>query len=128
MADILKGLQNKPGFVSMAPASDLQIQEAEEALGVSFSNDYKAYLKAFGAAAYEGHELTGISKSTRLSVISATFEERAKNPSVPSDWYVIEQLNIDDVSVWQAASGEIFQVLPGSEPTKICIALSEYIG
>lgn len=127
MADILKTLQDKPGFVSMAGATDEQIQEAEAQLGLTFAKDYRAYVKAFGAAAFEGHELTGLSKSSRLSVVNATLEERAKNPAVPPDWYVVEQLQIDDVSIWQSGTGEIYQVIPGSEPAKVFNFMLEYI-
>lgn len=127
MADFLKALQNKPGFVSMAAATDDQITDAESQLGVSFAIDYRAYIKAFGAAAFEGHELTGISKTPRLNVVNVTFEERATTPDIPLDWYVIEQLHIDNVSIWQASTGEIYQLIPGNKPSLMCNSLLSYI-
>ena len=127
MAEFLKTMQSKPGFVAMASATEDQVKEAETQLGVLFAKDYKAYVQAYGVAAYDGHELTGISKSPRLSVINATLEERKNNPDMPSDWYVIEQLNIDDVSIWQSGTGEVFQVMPGLSPTKIYDSLVKYV-
>ncbi len=127
MTDIHVALQNKPGFLAMTPVSDEQIQKAEAQLGVSFSKDYTAYVRAYGAVTYEGHELTGICKSSHLNVVNVTLEEREKNSDVPSEWYVIEQLNIDNVSIWQDSFGGIYQVVPGSKPEKIHHLLVEYI-
>ncbi len=127
ISDLIGVLKNKPGFVSMIAATDVQIQDAEARLDVSFGEDYRAYVGAFGAAAFEGHELTGISKSSRLNVVDVTLTERAKHPDMPSDWYVIEQLHIDDVSIWQSASGEVFQFVPGHAPEKIADSLIGYV-
>jgi hypothetical protein len=127
MTGFLKALQEKNGFVSMVAATEEQIQNAQSQLGVLFSKEYRAYVNTFGIAAYEGHELTGIGKSSRLNVVNATLEEKEKNPNIPSDWYVIEQLHIDDVSIWQSGTGEVYQLVPGSAPVKICNSLVEYI-
>lgn len=73
-----------------------------------------------------GHELTGICKAARLNVVDVTQDERQYN-SVPVDWYVIEQTNIDGIVIWQTASGTIYETCPGSEADKICDSLEEYI-
>ncbi|NLE68607.1 MAG: SMI1/KNR4 family protein [Clostridiales bacterium] len=127
MADMLSILRNKPGFVSLTGASEDAIQRAESELGLAFSKDYRVYLSTYGAVAYEGHELTGISKSPRLDVVHVTLEERQQYPNNPENWYVLEQLHIDDVSIWQASTGEVYQVMPGETPLKICDSLVEYI-
>ena len=127
MNDLISCLKNKPMFIGSKGASNAQIAEAEEQLTVSFSKEYKHYLTTIGFAIYEGHELTGICKAKRLNVVDVTLSERSITPDVPADWYVIEQLNIDGIVIWQSTSGEIFQTSPNSEPKKIYDSLVEYI-
>lgn len=127
MNEFLNALQKKPGFISMSPATNDQIQQAEAQLGLTFSDDYKAYVGTYGSASFDGHELTGISAAPYLDVVLVTLEEREKYPEIPADWYVIEQLHIDDVSIWQSSSGEVFQLLPGEKPLLLGDSLVSYV-
>lgn len=128
MSDIVKEIAQRPGFISFSPTSDEQINKAEADLGITFAADYRAYVAAFGAASFEGHELTGVCASPRLNVVQVTAEEREQNPNVAEDWYVLEQLHIDGVVVWQSSSGEVYQTVPGAQPVKVAKSISEYIG
>ena len=102
------------------------IEAAEGALGVSFSQEYRAYLERYGIAAVNGHELTGICKSDRTNVVSVT--QGAKLVcSAEDDWYVIEQTNIDGVVIWQASDGVVYQTVPNTKAKKLCESLAEYI-
>lgn len=127
MANILTLLRSKPGFVSLAGATEDQITDAESALGLTFSEEYRTYLANFGAASFDGHELTGIVKSPHLNVVNVTFDEKQKHPDIPDDWYVVEQLHIDDVSIWQSSNGEVFQLLPGAAPMQLATTLASYV-
>lgn len=127
MKDLISYLKSKPMFIGSNGATNAQITEAEEQLSVSFSNEYKQYLSDIGFAIYEGHELTGICKAKRLNVVDVTLIERTITPDVPADWYVIEQLNIDGIVIWQSTSGEIFQTSPNAKHKKICNCLADYI-
>lgn len=120
-------LKRKPFFKSFKGASNEEIKKAEEALMVSFSKEYKIYLMKCGFATYEGHELTGICKAKRLNVVDVTRYERELTPDVPQTWYVIEQLNIDGIVIWQSENGDIYQTAPNVEPLKISNSLAEYI-
>ena len=104
-----------------------KIKEEETILNLSFSEEYKQYLVAFGEASFNGHEFTGITTIERLNVVNVTLEERKNNPKVPSNFYVIEQANIDGIVIWQLETGEIYQTAPNSEPIKLCDSLSEYM-
>ncbi|MHC1787567.1 MAG: SMI1/KNR4 family protein [Christensenellales bacterium] len=128
MADILKKMREKAGFISMAGATEDMIRHAESSLGLKFHQEYRDYVSALGAATFESHELTGVCASPRLNVVEVTESERQKYPEVAKDWYVLEQLSIDDVSIWQASSGDIYQLMPGAQPAKLSSSLSEYIG
>ena len=84
-------------------------------------------MAALGVASYEGHELTGVCPFPRLSVVSVTQQERAVNPAIPSAWYVLEQTNIDNLVIWQDASGAVYQAIPGRAPEKISTTMAAYI-
>lgn len=127
MDDILKAMQAKQGFVALSGASAEQIAQAETALGVKFSEEYRKYVSAFGIASFETHELTGICTSPRLNVVAVTLEERSKYPEIPKDWYVLEKTNIDDVVIWQSSAGEIYQSVPGAQAIMLFGSMSEYL-
>ena len=127
MSNLVETIKNKPFFDSYNGVSETEINKAETELSLKFTDEYKQYLIAFGEASYNGHELTGICQAKRLNVIEATVQEKENNTNVPLTWYVVEQLNIDDVVIWQAPTGEIYQTIPGEEPHKLCNSLLEYV-
>lgn len=102
------------------------IEAAEDALGVSFSQEYRAYLERYGIAAVNGHELTGICKSDRTNVVSVT-QSAKRIHETANDWYVVEQTNIDGIIIWQASNGTVYQTAPNAKPKKLCESLAEYI-
>lgn len=127
MKNIVETLKSKPLLLTSTSASDKEISDAETKLSVSFSEEYKQYLATVGFAIFEGHELTGICKAKRLNVVDVTSMERELSPYVPFDWYVIEQLNIDGIVIWQSSAGEVYQTSPNVEPVKLCNSMAEYI-
>ena len=118
MKTIVDLLRAQPAFISAKAPTAQEVTQAEKALGVTFAADYRDYVAALGVASYEGHELTGVCPFPRLSVVSVTQQERAANPAIPSAWYVLEQTNIDDLVIWQDASGAVYQAIPGRAPEK----------
>ena len=126
MADIVNLIQQQPSLYVMIGAPEKEINQAEQTLGLHFSADYRAYIAAFGAVSFAGHELTGICKSNRLNVVTVTLRERS-NITVPANWYVLEQANIDCIVLWQSSDGTVYATAPNSKPKKIASSLSEYI-
>ena len=127
MKDIVELLKSKELLNETNIVQEDAICEAEDSLSLRFSDEYKKYVSELGFAVYEDHELTGICKGKRLNVVDVTKTEREIAPDVPDDWYVIEQLNIEGIVIWQSSMGEIYQTTPNCEPKKICDSLSEYI-
>ena len=127
MNDIIAILKSKTIYNKRNKANENDISLMESQLSVCFSVDYKLYLKEYGYIVYDGHELTGFCKVKRLNVVDVTLEEQSINPLVPTDWYVIEQLHIDGIVIWQTSTGEIYQTAPAAKPKKICDSLAEYI-
>jgi hypothetical protein len=92
----------------LAGASKEKIAAAEQRLGLTFAEDYKAYLEKYGVISARHIELTGIADSKRLNVVDVTLDERRRNP-LPQDMYVIENTGIEGVMILQNQSGEIFE-------------------
>lgn len=126
MTDIIELIQKQPDLYVMTGASAADVEKAECELGLRFAKDYRKYVEQFGAASFSNRELTGVCQSARLSVVAVTIYERSK-VSVPEDWYVIEQTNIDSIVIWQAAAGDVYKTIPGYQPERICNSLAEYI-
>lgn len=127
MNDVTSVLRNLPYFVALKGTDDTSIKNAEATLGLHFSDEYITYLKEFGVVSAGGHEFTGICASPRLNVVDVTLSERANNPDVPNDWYVIEQANIDGIVIWQNQKGEVYQIQSCCDSIKITNSIVEYI-
>lgn len=109
------------------PVPEDAIAAAEQQLQSAFAPDYRASVAAFGRVTCFGHELTGISDAKRLDVVEVTERHRTESKAVPSTWYVIEELHIDDVCAWQSPQGDIYLVRPYAEPNHVADALLDYL-
>ena len=127
MRNFLETLKSYDDFVCLNGAEDEAIKEAEEALNLHFAPEYKAYLKEFGAASADGHEFTGLVDSERLNVVKVTLHARSQCLSVPQDFYVVEEIQIDKIRIWQSADGSVYETVDGSSPEKTYGSLAEYI-
>lgn len=127
MKDIIEVINSIEDVIHGNEVKDSDITKAESKLGVKFSDDYRRYIKAFGCMMIGSREFTGISKLSNYDVVEITISQRSYFPDIPINWYVIEQLNIDEIVVWQSNTGEIYQTAPNTEPKKISDSLSEYI-
>ena len=126
--DIISILRQKDCFASLSGVDESTIKTAEDKLGLVFCSDYRQYVSEFGAVSYYGHELTGVTNAPALDVVRVTEAERDFAENVPHEWYVIERLNIDGVSIWQdSKTGRIFKTSPNAAPVKICESLLKYI-
>lgn len=124
---IIELIKEKTDLIIYSPATVECINEAEKKLQVTFSKEYVDYVTTFGMAIFGGHELTGICAGKRLDVVRNTVEQRRLNPFVPSNWYVIECLDIDGVVTWQNEAGEIYQTLPSGNMVLIGGSIVEYL-
>lgn len=127
MNDIINVINSKDGVIHGKCTDKNEVIQAEEELGLKFADDYRSYIMRFGCMAIGSREFTGISRQENYSVISTTYAQKQYNKNIPENWYVIEQLNIDGIVIWQSSDGEIFQTCPNLPPVKIANSLSEYI-
>jgi hypothetical protein len=84
-------------------------------------------LKEIGLACFDGHELTGLTKTARLNVVSVTKEQRERFGKDTSSWYVVEETNIYGIVIWQGSDATVYETSPTSNAKKIANSLSEYI-
>ena len=124
---IIELIKEKTDLITYSPVTLECINEAEKNLQVTFSKEYVEYVTTFGVVIFEGHELTGICDGKRLDVVHNTVEQRRLNPFVPSNWYVIECLDIDGVVIWQDEAGKVYQTLPSGNMVLIGESIVEYL-
>ncbi len=127
MSNLLDLIRAKDHYHGLTGATASQIAVAQETLDVLFSDDYKEYISSVGAATFTGHELTGICSSPRLNVVDVTEKNRKLFLNVPSSWYVLEEINLDQIVIWQDATGAIFKACPDDVPVQIAGGIAEYI-
>ena len=127
MKNIIKVISALPGLLTITPASSIQITDAEIQLRVRFSDEYKEYLRKFGAIIADGIELSGITNAEYRNVVSLTQKEWKLNPQVPHTMYIIEDTHMDGIMIWQDTQGYIYHSTPASAPIKIANSLSEYV-
>ena len=118
MSSLTQKMSTMSSFKARTPASKEQISNAEKELGLSFSEEYVEYLSKFGCASIYGHEFTGISSNPRLDVVNVTKSQKTVNDNIPFDWYVIEETNIDSITIWQDYTGAVYATKP-NETVKI---------
>jgi len=127
MTDIIKVINSKDGVIHGKETNENEIKQAELELGLRFADDYRNYIKQFGCMVIGSREITGISSQENYNVVSITKAQRNYNKNLPENSYVIEQLNIDGIIIWQSSNGEVFQTSPNTAPMKIADSLVEYI-
>jgi len=127
MTNIVQVIHSLHNLLTLKPATTSQIADAEIQLGVSFANEYKEYLSSFGAIMADGVELTGIAKSEHRNVVNLTKQEWELNCNVPHSMYVIENVGIDGIVIWQDVNGFVYQSVPFSNPKQIATSLVDYI-
>ena len=127
MSNIISTIKALPKLLPLKPVSADAISEAEKELNLKFAEEYKTYVSEFGAILADGIELTGIAKSKSRNVVSVTIQERNLNARVPKNLYVIENIGIDGIIVWQDESGIVYKTSPNADPLKIAASLTGYI-
>ena len=127
MSSIVDWLKTKPELLFFGSAAKEVINDAEQRLGLVFSDEYRDYVSTFGEASFIGHELTGICTPSRLNVCAVTLEARKTNPLVPTNWYVIEETHIDGRTIWQSIDNSIWETVPGHVPQRIADSMIDYI-
>lgn len=126
MMNVIEKINGIPDLQHLEGCTNKQIEDAEKALGISFPDDYIAYVKAFGAISFYDTEWMGLNVDGYLNVVNATKQERELNPSFPPNFFVIENKGIDGLIVASDEQGHIYSVQYESL-TMICETFGEYV-
>lgn len=127
MSKIVEIVNSLPELLATGAAESSSIDNAEKELGLKFAAEYREYLGAFGSVLAEDIELTGIAKSKNRNVIEVTKREWELNPQVEHNLYVVENLAVDGVIIWQDETGYIYQSAPNKKADRIADSLVDYI-
>ena len=126
MASIVEKLNEIPQMYHAKGCTDEQIQNAEQALEISFPEDFQAYVKAYGAISFYATEWTGLNVDGYINVVEATKQERELNPAFPKDGVVLENQAIDGIVTAMDSAGEIYTV-QYEKKEHLCSSLMEYL-
>jgi cell wall assembly/cell proliferation coordinating protein, KNR4-like protein len=127
MSKIVDVINELSDLLSTGAADSEVIAGAEKELGLTFAPEYKEYLSTFGSVIAEDVEITGIAKAKSRDVVLVTKREWELNPQVNHNMYVVENLAIDGIIIWQDEVGHIYESMPYKEVKKVADSLAEYI-
>jgi len=127
MSNIISVIKKLPGIESLAPVSREDICKAEASLNLIFAQEYKEYLSVFGTIYSDVVAISGLGGKPYDDVIELTEKCRSVNAQIPRTFYVVEDVGVDGLVIWQDESGTIYQSTPFRTPDKICNTLSEYL-
>ena len=119
-------IKMKTDYIGANGRTDAEIAEAEKELGIKFAKDYHEYLKKIGLACFAGHELTGLTNTDRLNVVSVTKELRKQSEEICALWYVVEDVGLDGIIIWQNSDGVLYATAPNTNAKMVADSLSEY--
>ncbi|MCD8052843.1 MAG: SMI1/KNR4 family protein [Lachnospiraceae bacterium] len=127
MSKIIDTIENLPNLLPLKPATVEEVENAEIELALPFADDYKEYVLKYGAIMADDVELTGIAKSKNRDVVQVTRREWKANGNIGHNMYVVENVGIDGIIIWQDCSGKIYESTPNHYAKQIANDLSSYL-
>ena len=121
--DVINGLEN---LLPLKPASVEAVENVEIELELPLA-EYKEYLLKYGAILADDVELTGIAKSKNRDVVQVTQREWSANAKINHNLYVVENIGIDGIVIWQDGTGKIYESSPNKAAKQIANSLAEYL-
>lgn len=127
MSKIIEVINNLDNLLALKSATMDDVENVEIELALPLAEEYKEYLLKFGAIIADNVELTGIAKSKNRDVVQVTKREWAANNKISHKLYVVENIGIDGIIVWQDSSGKVYESRPNHGATQIADSLAEYL-
>jgi len=103
-----------------------KVIEAEQKLGLRFSDEFRNYLMEYGAVSSGSHEFMGIGGDSYLDVVDETLRERENRKGFPKNCYIIENLGIDGILVLQDENGVVYE-MSDAGLKRIFNSMKEYV-
>lgn len=126
MSTIIEKIKKIDKLYQAKGCTTKQIKEAQDELGLTFSDEYINIMKEYGAISFYGTEWTGLNVDEYLNVVSVTKQEREMNDAFPADCFVIENQGIDGLIVIANEDGQVFS-FQFSKVEKIHDSIESYL-
>lgn len=126
MYKIVSELKNISDLDCLSGCSDEQILQAESILKIKFPSDFVEYVKEFGVISFYGTEWTGLNVKGYLDVVETTLEFRGVYKNTLDNYFVIENLGIDNIITVVNENGEVFE-FQNNVINKIANSLVDYL-
>lgn len=126
MSKIVERISAIPDLQYLEGCSMEQIEDAQKKLGMVFPDEYKEYVKEFGAICFFGTEWTGLNVDGYLNTVEATKQEMGVNKKFPSKCFVLEDIGIDAKLAIVDEEGNVF-ILQRDKKELLCKSISEYL-
>lgn len=109
--------------------SSFKVSKAEKNLAVTFADEYRQLISAFGNFEISLHEFTGVEFEHFLNIVIETLNNRQYTHPDTQSMYVIEELGFDGIVIWKNTKGEIFQTIPNDtvKPEKLYSSFADYL-
>ncbi len=123
LVDKLKDVQ---GLCVIGACTEDEIDRAEKKLGLKFPEEYKCFLKAFGAVSFYGTEWMGLNVPDYLDVVGRTTAEREAGGGFPKDCFLLENHGINGILTICDEAGKVYYYSNGKKKPA-ADSLSEYV-
>lgn len=122
--------------VLIRPATLTEVTEAEKALNITFSAEYKEWLLHFGVLSYLSHEIfgLGVKETSWLNILRSTPELRQENANFPASavplmdagdgQFYLYNNALEAIIIWSSLAGKVGEI-NGSLEAFILQQLSE---
>ena len=126
MKELLEEINKKFKIYHGNGVSNDEIDNAEKELALSFSEEYKEYLREIGCMSFASHEFTGLGFSGYLNVVEATKSERNLDDRFPKNCILIENVGIDGLLILHDKTGAVYSYVNGNK-AKISNSLFDFL-
>lgn len=124
--NLIEKIEKIENLYKMKGCSTEEIVNAEKELNLNFSKDYKEYLEKFGSISFYATEWTGLNIGGVFNVVIATKQERELSEKFPKDYFLIENIAVDNILIIGNEKGEIYSYQNGKKEI-LCKNLLEYL-
>ena len=127
MKTTIEQIQQKYKLFHAAGCSVDQVVEAEKALNLKLSDEYRRYVLDYGAISFDSYEFTGLNVDGYLNVVEVTLQERNLRSDFPQNGFVVQQLGIEGIIIVQDETGAVFEMNEAGGQHQIANSFAEYI-
>ena len=126
MSTLVEKIKEHPQIFHSSRGKMVRVWEAEDQLGLTFPEEYEAYLCHFGAIGFGSVEWTGINVDPELNVVRVTRRAREEAESFPAGCFVLRVSDAEGRMVVCSETEPILALQEGSGPEQICEGLVSY--